>query len=46
MPILIGSSYSLNRLMMNHTVTFSGGGKDNSLYASLGYPHDGGWSTG
>lgn len=33
-----------NRLMMNHTVTFSGGDKDNSLYASLGYLHDGGWS--
>lgn len=33
-----------NRPTMNHTVTFSGGGKDNSVYASLGYFHDGGWS--
>lgn len=33
-----------NHPTTNHTITFSGGGKDNALYASIGYFHDGGWS--
>ncbi len=34
----------VNRPTINHTVSLSGGGKDNAMYASLGYFHDGGWT--
>lgn len=34
----------VNRPTHNHTLTFSGGGKNSALYASLGYYEDLGWT--
>ena len=32
-------------LMQNHTLNFTGGGENNSFYASIGFLHDPGWSV-
>jgi TonB-linked SusC/RagA family outer membrane protein len=32
-------------LMQNHTINFTGGGENNSFYASVGFLHDPGWSV-
>ncbi|WP_243456841.1 SusC/RagA family TonB-linked outer membrane protein [Polaribacter batillariae] len=32
-------------LMQNHTLSFTGGGENNSFYASVGFLHDPGWSV-
>ena len=35
--------FSINPIR-SHTITFSGGGKNSTSYASLGYYHDSGWT--